>query len=217
MTHAAVVVLHLAASTMTAEVTATMPVAMILDPSVTVIIDPSVTTVWTTRDACRAVARTPEVSTVPTVVHAVVCTVRATIVVAVAMIVAVGPMMMPGMTAAIGGIEVRTSEIEEVTMGVAEIDAEVPVACVPVEWTIEIAGCHEGVPLPVEQDVAQIQVATLPVDAVNIVAARHSHQVVKVDLVCCLVLLISQIQLIRHLVGQEQGLLASLLIAHCVC
>jgi hypothetical protein len=151
------------------------------------------------------------------VVHAIVCSVWGTIVVAVSVIVTVSTVTMPGMSATIGGIEVRTTEVEVVTMGVTEVDAEVPVACVPVEWAIEIVGCHECIPLPVEQDIAQIEVTALPIDTIHIVAAGYTHQIVEIDLVCGLVLLISQIQLIRHLVGQEQGLVASLLVAHCVC
>ena len=63
-------------------------------------------------------------------------------------------MTMPSVSAAVGGIEVRASEVEVVAMWVAGVDAEVPVAAFPEEGTIEVAGCDIGVPLPVEQDVA---------------------------------------------------------------
>ena len=103
------------------------------------------------------VARTTVVSTIPTVMHTyVMVIVMGTIVVAVAVIVAVTAMTVPGMTSAIGHIEVRISEVEIVTVRVAEIDAEVPVACLPVEWAVEIGGCHKGVPLPVEEYIAEI-------------------------------------------------------------
>ena len=59
-------------------------------------------------------------------------------------------MNVPGMSATIGGIEVRTSEVEVVTMRIAGIDAEMPIACFPVEGTVEIAGCDKGIPLPVK-------------------------------------------------------------------
>ena len=90
---------------------------------------------------------------IPTVVHTYVMILMATVVVAVSVIISMCAVVMPGMTATVGGIEVRTSEVEIVTMRVAEIDAEMPVACLPVEGTVEIAGCHKGVPLPVVEDI----------------------------------------------------------------
>jgi hypothetical protein len=162
------------------------------------------------------VARATEVAAVPTVVHAEVFSVWSVEVVPVSMIVTMSAYAMPSMCAMIGHIEVRTTEVEVVTMWVTGIDAEVPVACIPVEWTIEIGGCNKGVPLPLEQDIAQIEVTTLPIGSEHIVASCHPHQVVEVDLISCLVLLVSQIQLISHLISEEEGLVAGLLVAHCL-
>ena len=159
---------------------------------------------------------TTEFTTVVTVVHADVLS-AVTIVAAVSVIVAMATHSVPGMGTAIGVVEVRTSEVEVVTVRIAGIDAEVPVTSVPVQRTIEIGCCYEGIPLPVVQDIAQVEITALPVGSVHIVTAGDTHQVVEIDLIGCLVLLVSQIQLVGHLVGQEQGLVASLLIAHCVC
>jgi hypothetical protein len=49
-----------------------------------------------------------------------------------------------------------TAEVEIVTTRIAGIDAEVPEAIAPVQWTIEIGSCHEGIPLPAEQYIAEI-------------------------------------------------------------
>ena len=68
----------------------------------------------------------------------------------VSVIVTISTMNVPSVSTAIGGIEVRTSKEEIVTMRITAIDAEVPVTCLPVEWAIEIAGCYVGIPLPVE-------------------------------------------------------------------
>ena len=169
-------------------------------------------------DAGGAVAvAAAEVTTIPTVVHPDVLSVRGVEVLAVAVIVAVSAYSVPGVGSMIGMVEMRTSEVEVVTVRVTGIDAEVPVAGVPVQRTIEIGCCDEGIPLPVEQDIAQVEIAALPVGSVHIVTAGDTHQVVEIDLIGCLVLLVSEIQLISHLVGQEQGFFASLLIAHCVC
>ena len=157
------------------------------------------------------------VAAIPTVVHSYVLSVWSAIVVAVAMIVARTAYSVPGMCPMIGVIEMRTSEVEVVTVRIAGIDAEVPVTSVPVQRTIEIGSCYEGIPLPVEQDIAQVEITALPIGTVHIVTAGDAHQVVEIDLIGCLILLVSEIQLISHLVCQEQGLVASLLIAHCVC
>ena len=192
-------------------VTAIVPAIPIYTTSVTM----TSVVMTVARHTGRAVARATVVTTIPTVVHTYVMPVVATVVVAVTMIVAVFAMTVPGMTSVIGGIEVRTSEIEVVTMRVAQIDAEVPVACLPIQGTVEIGGCHKGVPLPVVEDIAQVEVTTLPVGAEHVCTTRDTHQVVEVDLVRSLILLFGQIQLVRHLVGEEQGLVAGLLIAHC--
>jgi hypothetical protein len=124
-----------------------------------------------------------------------------TIVAAVSVVVAMATYSVPGMGTTIGVIEVRTSEVEVVTVGITGIDAEVPVTGVPVQRTIEIGCCYEGIPLPVEQDIAQIEITALPVGPVHIVTAGDTHQIVEIDLIGCLVLFVSEIQLISHLVG----------------
>ena len=168
-------------------------------------------------DAGGAVTVAAEITTVPTIVHTDMLSVRAMEVVTMAVIVAVSAYSVPGVCTMIGVIEVRTSEVEVVTVCVAGIDAEVPVAGVPVQRTIEIGCCDEGIPLPVEQDIAQIEITALPVGSIHIVTAGDTHQIVEVDLIGCLVLFVCEIQLISHLVSQKQGLVAGLLIAHCVC
>ena len=140
-----------------------------------------------------------------------------TVVVGMSVIVAVNAVVMPGMGATIGGIEVGTSEVEVVTMRIAEIDAEVPVACLPVERAVEVTGCHEGVPLPVEEDITQVEITALPVGAEYVCPSCDSHEVVEVNLVGGLVLFIGQVQFVGHLICQEQGLVASLLVTHGVC
>ena len=138
-------------------------------------------------------------------------------VVAMAVIIAMSANHVPSMTATIGGIEVRASEVEIVTVWVTAIDAEVPVTSLPVKRAVEIGGCHKGVPLPIEQYVTQVEVTALPIGTEHIVTPRYTHQIVEIDFVCSFVLFVCQVQLIRHLVGEEQGLVAGLLIAHGVC
>ena len=123
----------------------------------------------------------------------------------------------PTMTTTIDIPEVRTSEVEVVAVGIAGIDAEVPVAAVPVARAIEIRGCQVGVVLPVEQDVTQVEIALCPVNTVEVGLRVDAHQVVEVDLVGSLILLLGEVQFVCHLVGEEQSLLAGLLVTHCAC
>ena len=163
----------------------------------------------------RTAVRTSEVATGPTVMQSYVYSARSTEVAPAAVVVASAAMQVPGMSATVGCIEVWTAEVEIVTIGIAGIHAEVPVTGFPVEGTVEVAGGQIGIPLPVEQDIAQVEVTALPIGSEHVMTARHSHQIVEVDLVGGLILLIGQVELVGHLVGQEQGLVAGLLIAHC--
>ena len=74
-----------------------------------------------------------ELTTVPTVVHAHMLPSWGAEVLTMAIVIAAIAMYVPGMSATIGGIEVGTSEVEVVTVRIAGIDAEVPVACLPVD------------------------------------------------------------------------------------
>ena len=170
--------------------------------------------------ACRAVAVTMAVaivSAVPAVAHSEVCTISSAVeVVTVSVIVTVSSVTMPGMSSAIGGIEVWPTEVEVVAVGIACIDGEVPETGAPVERTVEVTGCTEGSPLPVEEDVADVEVTALPIDAIDIVNTCYSHQVVEIDFIGGLILLIGQIEFVCHLIGEEEGLIASLFVAHRV-
>ena len=137
--------------------------------------------------------------------------------VGVCVIVAASSINMPCMSASICCIEMRASEVEVVTSRVVAIDAEVPIASFPIEWAVEIGGCEECVPLPIEQYVTQVEVTALPIGTEHIVTPRYTHQIVEVDFVCSFVLFVCQVQLIRHLVGEEKSLVASLFVAHGVC
>lgn len=97
------------------------------------------------------------------------------------------------MTSAVHGVKVWCAEIEVITVWIAGIHTEVPIACVPIEWTIEITGIAVHAILPVEQNITQIQVAALPVEAVQVVVVVDAHQVVEVNLVCSLILVIGEV------------------------
>ena len=122
--------------------------------------------------------------------------------------------VVPAVTAIIAIVEVRATEIVVVAIGVAGIDAEVPVTCVPIEWTVEVTGCTIGRILPVEQNITEIKVTMRPIGSIQVVVTVDTHQVVEVYLVGGLVLILCEVQLVCHLVREEQGLLTCLLVAH---
>ena len=120
----------------------------------------------------------------------------------------------PAMTTAVGCPYCGTLEIEEGANGIVGINTEVPHACIPIKRTVEIRRCTEGIPLPVIEDNLHVEIALAPVFRIEVVNGVYTHEVVKIDFVGCLILLLREVELVSHLVGEEQGLLASLLIAH---
>ena len=72
----------------------------------------------------------------------------------------------PAMTSTVRYVEVRATEVEIVAARIAGVDAEVPVARIPVERTVEIGGIEICSILPVEQDIAQIHIALAPVSTI---------------------------------------------------
>ena len=121
---------------------------------------------------------------------------------------------MPAVTSAVHGVEAWCTEIEVVTVWIAGIHTEVPIACVPVEWTIEITGVAVHAILPIEQNVTQVQVAALPVEAVQVVIVVDAHQVVEVNLIGSLILVIGEVEFVCHLVRQEKSLPTRLVVTH---
>lgn len=92
-----------------------------------------------------------------------------------------------------------------IAVGVACVDDETERAAVPVQRVIEIGGGHIQVVLPRTQHKAEVAVATAPVVAVDIATITHAVEIVEIDFVDGLVLFGTEVQLISHLVGQEQG------------
>ena len=106
--------------------------------------------------------------------------------------------------------------IEEVAVGIVAIDGERPSTTVPKKRMEEVVGRSEDAVLPVEEDVTQVGIAVDEIVAVDIIGRLHTEQIVEVDLVAIFVLLVVEVELIRHLIGEEQSLLASLLVIHCM-
>ena len=135
---------------------------------------------------------------------------------AVVMVIAVSTVHSPAVSTSVGNIHRWSGEVVERASRISCVDAEVPAPSVPVERTEEVRSSSESVPLPVEQDVAKVEIASCPVVAIDIIHAGHAHQVVEVNLVCGVILSVREIELVSHFVCQEQRLSASLFVTHCV-
>lgn len=123
----------------------------------------------------------------------------------------------PAVTAAIHGVEMWVSEVEVVASRIACVYSEVPAACLPVQRTIEIRSCTICAVLPVEKYVAEIEVSLSPVVPVQVVVIIDTHQIIEIYLVCCFILVVSEVKLVRHLVGKEKCAFACLFVTHCRC
>ena len=176
--------------------------------------------VFSTFRALEVSAASFVVTAVEAVAHAetvIVGAVTVSVAELTSVIPAASAVVVPAVSTVIGHVEVRASEVEIGTVRIASIDAEVPVACAPIERTVEVACIEVGAILPVEQNIAQVEVTALPIESIEVVYTVDAHQIVEVDFVCGLILILSEVQLVSHLVGQEQGLVACLFVTHCLC
>lgn len=106
-------------------------------------------------------------------------------------------------------------EVEVVAVRIASVYSEVPNACTEVERTIEVGCLAEHTVLPVEEHIAEVDVTPTPVVAVEFVIGVDTEQIVEVYLVSRLILVVGEVQLVSHLIGEEQRLFACLTVAHC--
>lgn len=118
------------------------------------------------------------------------------------------------MSAAVGAPKRRAAEEEIIAVGIARVHGEVPDIVEEVKRAVEIGRFEEKVVLPVEQDIAQIEVALQPVIAVKVVGRTDAHEIVEVHLIARLILLVGEVELVRHLVRKKQRALAGLVEAH---
>jgi hypothetical protein len=86
------------------------------------------------------------------------------------------------------------------------VDPELPAAVTPSQRTIEILQPEEVLVLIARQYPLYLIVALLPHVAIEIKGRTYTHEVVEVDLIDRFILRRREIQLIGHLVRQEQGL-----------
>jgi hypothetical protein len=93
-------------------------------------------------------------------------------------------------------------------IGIYTINAELPATIAPTQRTIEILYTEEFLILVGRQHTLYLKVALFPQIAVEIKRRTYTHKIVEVDLIDRFILRWREIQLIGHLVRQEQGLRA---------
>jgi len=158
-----------------------------------------------------------EIASVETVSHTIAHVSARTVSESASVIPAVSSVVSPAMTSSVVKEECWASEVEVASIRIDGVNSEVPVPCVPIERAVEIVGSAIESILPVEEYVTQVEVTSCPVVGIKVTCHINVHQVVEVNLVSGLILVVGEIELVCHLVGQEEGLLPCLLIAHGLC
>ena len=96
--------------------------------------------------------------------------------------------------------------VVEMTSVIARVHCECPAASLPSHRAIEVSQAHVLIILPAVQHKAEVCIAAIPPDAEDITVSVQAHQVVEIDLIDCLVLCSGEVELVRHLVREEEGL-----------
>lgn len=94
----------------------------------------------------------------------------------------------PTVSSAIRHVHGWAGEVEMCAVWIACIYSEVPTACIPIQRTVKVGGFAKRPILPVEKNISQVNVASLPICAIHIVASSHSHKIVEVYLIGCIIL-----------------------------
>lgn len=115
--------------------------------------------------------------------------------------------------ASVPGVPAGGTAIEVVGAVVVFPEGEVPCAVTTPDGTIEVVGCAVEAVLPVEENVAEVSVAVIPV-VVEGVGCADVHQVFKVDLINLVILLRCEVELIGHLVSKIVSVFLSLAETH---
>ena len=100
------------------------------------------------------------------------------------------------------------------TYAVMAIDGEIPSAMQPGQWTEEIVSGGEERVLPVKQNVTNVCIAIGQIVAIEVVSRLNAQQIVEIDFIAITILLIGQVQLVCHLIGEEAGLFACFIVTH---
>lgn len=133
--------------------------------------------------------------------------------------------MRPVVSSRIATIMVGFRKIEIVTIGISNVDTEIPSATTCIDRTIEIIGLQKTSILRIAQYPTQVVVTYIQIIIIIIqrpfVSTYHViHQIadgidkIEIDLVDIIILGSIQVQFIRHLICQETRLLTNSAIAH---
>lgn len=118
--------------------------------------------------------------------------------------------------AAVPSVIAAGTSVVVVTAMVVIPEGEVPCVVTTDDGTIEVLRGTVEAPLPIEEDVAEVSVAIVPV-VVEGVGTAHIHEVLKIDLIYQIVLLGSKVELVGHLVGEVVSVLLRFAEAHTEC
>ena len=113
------------------------------------------------------------------------------------------------------GYEDRGMVAEETSPVISSVDAVSPSASVPDDRTVEVVGSHIAVELCRREHHPQVAVAHAPPCTIDIGAGVDAHEVVEVDFIDSLILCFREAEFVGHLVAEEEGFVACLVVCHC--
>lgn len=119
------------------------------------------------------------------------------------------------MSATIGTVGCGIAHVDTGADGVAVADDESPRTTVPCQRAVEIRSHLIALVLEGSEHILQVDVAALPVDAIDGVAAVDAVEIVEIDFIHSFVLFQAQSEFVCHLVAQEEGFSACLRVWEC--
>ncbi len=104
--------------------------------------------------------------------------------------------------------------VEEYIAVIVSVDGEDPCATPPKERSNEVVGLEQQVELPVEQYVSEVCESVAQIVLVEVSFGFHAEEVIKVDLIRIVILLVVEVELVCHFIGQIESLLACSPVTH---
>lgn len=102
-------------------------------------------------------------------------------------------------------------------VGISAIQSQAPCPSHPVERAVKIVDVDKEAVLVAAEDIPEITVSPLPINAIKVLRTVDTEEIVEVDFIDGFHLLQGKIEFVCHLVSEEQSFLTCLVIPHGFC
>ena len=96
------------------------------------------------------------------------------------------------------------------------VDCKADYVVIDTDRFVEVGGSQVMPVLPAGEYPLELALSTVPENSENVRSAHQTYEVIVIDLINCIILCIGEIELISHLIGEEQGLCLCSCVAHCI-